>query len=145
MGIAVQCFYKETPIQMFAFHLISICPDVHVVFRCTVVNAVGNLPHSWSINLSHPGLGKPFPPGEACRDVLSTTATSEHSHNSTPWGLKDQIRLNLHIGLACTVVFQDCLDSSKCFEMSYRKLMKESDIQKSKQWGGVFTQGGVTL
>lgn len=89
---AVRHRWLSTRILIRIFHLISIYPDARVTFRCTVANAVGSLPRSWSISLSRPGLGRPFPPAEACRDAPSTTATSERSHNSTPSGLKDQIR-----------------------------------------------------
>lgn len=72
-------------------HLISIYLDEHGGCPHIVDSAVENLPQSWHTSLSRPGPEMLCPPEGVDTDALSTAATSEHFHNSTPPDLKDPI------------------------------------------------------
>lgn len=72
-------------------HLISIYLDEHGACHHTVDSAVEIRLQSLHTSLSHPGPEMLCPPEGADTDALSTTATSEHFHNSTPPDLKDPI------------------------------------------------------
>lgn len=86
------CIFHSIPaIFCIGMYLISIYLDERGVCHHTVGNAVESLPLSWHTSLSHPGPEMLCPPEGVDTGALSTTATSEHFHNSTPPDLKDPI------------------------------------------------------